>query len=334
VLIPGQTPRVRNVRSVALSNVFVGALLLVVSACGSSTPDTVSPPSPIGTVLTTADFPASLAVAPEGSLYIGELATGRIIKFEASLQGPPSTVATLPVTAGGGFEKQVGLTGLTVSPTGRLFAAWMRSSDDHMVVSEVVDGSPRDVWVGPASAQQASAGRLVWWRDRLVISIGDRLIGADPDPPLDDLRSAIITLDPDQPSSQVPAIVSTNWNNPFALTVDASDRLLVADNVPGGGPERFGASVDLGQTMLSDLGSDSEHVAPSGLAEALTGKVWICGWISQVVTEVPVGADGTADWAARSRRDDIPCSLDVVRLPDGRMVVSTDSDVRVVPARA
>ncbi len=321
----------RRARPVETTIAFGLALLMIATSCGSSTPQTVAPPAPIGTVIAAAEFPASLAVAPDGSLFIGELATGRVLKLASSLQGAPSIVATLAVTSGGGFDKQVGLTGLIVSPTGRVFAAWVRSADDRMVVSELVDDAPRDVWVGPVAARQASAGRLVWWRDRLVLSIGDRLIGADPNPPLDDLRSALVTLDPDQPTTQTPLIVSTNWNNPFAVTVDSSDRVLVADNVPGGGPERLGASTDRGQTMLSDLGSDAEHIAPSGIAEPRPGVAWVCGWISQVVTEVPIGTDGTADWSSRTRRDDIPCSLDVVRLPDGRMVVSTDSEVRVVP---
>ncbi len=288
----------------------------------------------------TTEFPATLVALPDGGLLVGELATGRILKVPAEPQVDPAiepgfgradVLVTLPVAPDGGFPLQVGLTGLATDPPGgRVFAAWVRADDDRMVVSEVVGGSTRDVWIGPMAATQASAGRLVWWRGRLVVSIGDRLQSRTADPPLDDLRSALVSLDPDGSPSQQPIIVSTDWNNPFAVTVDSSDRLLVADNVPKGGPERLGVTTEPGSTTLSELGSEGEHLAPAGIAEVRPGVAWICGWITGLVTELPIGTDGRARWADRTELADVPCSLDVVVLVDGRIAVSTDSGVRVV----
>jgi len=355
--VPGRTPRRRLLNVLVVGPVILGAVLVGCSGGnearggdetrGDVADDARSTVVPRGAPLDVeTDFPASLVALPNGALLVGELATGKILRLSeiagsgsgsgsgALGVGRSEVVAVLPVAPDGGFPLQVGLTGLATDPSGaRIFAAWVRGSDNRMVVSEVVGESRREVWVGPAAATQASGGRLVWWRGRLVLSIGDRLQRRTADPPMDDLRSALVSLDPDGEKSQQPRIVSTDWNNPFAVAVDGSDRLLVADNVPKDGPERLGVTTEAGATVVSDLGSGDEHIAPAGMLELRPGVAWICGWISGVVTEVPIAPDGMARWADRTDRADIPCSLDAVRLSDGRVAVSTDSQVRIVTPR-
>src|SRR5665648_375351 len=112
--------------------------------------------------------------------------------------------------------------------------------------------SRRIVWCGPPSATLANGGHLAFAPDgRLLIGIGDlqhprRAQRADTP------NGKLLSLRPDGPPTQRPAVVSSGWNNPFAFTFTPSGTLWVADNSPGTRPERLapGASDPRASTFL------------------------------------------------------------------------------------
>ncbi len=258
----------------------------------------------------------------DGTLLVGDRVTGRIIRLDPVGSRAPEEVDGIDVI--GRIDDQRGLLGLARTPDGRLFASWTRPDDARLVVGEVDGvGDPRVVWEGPVSADAANGGRLVVSDGSLVVGVGDLLadrgLGDDTDVP----NRKLLALDPDGVASQRPRILSSGWNNPFALAVDADDVVWVADNTGGDGPERLGRGDRPAEEARPLGGPGPGERAPSGLV-ALDGRFALCGYLTGQVEEV--GLDTGAGAAPVLAR---PCRTGVVRLADGRLAMGTDAGVRV-----
>ena len=271
-----------------------------------------------------AEFPAAVVPTADGGLLYGERLTGRV-----RLVGPDGVLAERPVAVvdvGDDPEGQRGLLGLAVDPDdpARVFAAWTRGSDGRLVVAQVAPGAERLVWEGPVSSDLANGGRLLWRQGRLVIGVGDLQDRArldDPGAP----NGKVLALDPDGQPDQVAEVLSTGWNNPFALALDADGRVWVADNAGRDGFERFGRGDD-DAAARTDLRPAAEPIAPAGLVALGEGRFALCGFVSRELHEVTVDRDGVASLGGVLG----PCALEVVALADGRLVVADETSLSVL----
>ena len=272
-----------------------------------------------------AAFPAAVAPTPDGGLLYGERLTGRVRRVDAEGRVAAEPVAVVDV--GPSPEGQRGLLGLTVDPDDpeRVFAAWTRGSDGRLVIGQVAPGPERLVWEGPIPAELANGGRVLWRDRRLVTGIGDLLDRSrtgDPAAP----NGKVLSLDPDGPPDQPFEVLSSGWNNPFALALDAGGRVWVADNAGRSGFERFGRA-DVDGAPRTDLVPADEPVAPAGLVALGDGRFGVCGYVSRELVEVEVDAAGKASYTGRALA---PCGVAVVQLTDGRVVVADESSLSVL----
>ncbi len=261
--------------------------------------------------------PAALVPLPDGTLLVGERATGRVRVVDDDGRLRPDPLAEVDVATDG----QRGLLGLA-SIEGRTFAAWTRATDGRIVVGQVAPGSPRLVWEGPPSSDLANGGHLDVMSDgRLVIGIGDL---QDPTRVADAAtpNGKLLALDPDGATDQVPEILSGGWNNPFAFTVTRDGEIWVADNAPGDEPERIGRG-DRAGPLVELPGAR----APSALIELEPGRLGLCGFLDGQLVEVAV--DDTEPAVGRTILDD-GCRTGAARLGDGRLAVSDGEQLILV----
>lgn len=274
------------------------------------------------TLLDDADEPVAPVAEPSGTVLVGERLTGRILRLDPAAAGAAQPVGRVEAT--GASDDQRGLLGLAVDRDGALFAAWTRPEDLRLVVGEVrPDGTTRLVWEGPASAERANGGHLVAPGDgRLLIGIGDLLadpaLADDPDLP----NRKVLALDPGGPPTQRPAVLSTGWNNPFALAVDGDGVPWVADNSPGDAPERLGQA-DRPADLAVPL--DGDPVAPAALLWTADGRPAVCGYLSGRVLAYRI--DDTAARPTDTLAE--PCRTGAAVLSDGRLVLLTEDRVLV-----
>lgn len=311
--------------------------LAAAGACGSGPPD-----EPVADDTTTsaaprldrfeevaavaAEEPAAMAVRADGSLLIGERRSGRILEVPAAdLAEPapePREIARVEVATDG----QQGLLGLAVTRDGDLLAGLTLPGPGEprqALVRVVSDSEPVVLWRGPVAAERAIGGRIAVAPDgRVVMGLGDFLTGAADEPPGDEPYSTLIALDPDGPPDQEPRVLSRGWYNPFAFTVAPDGAVWVADNSPGEAPERIGRGD--GGGPLRDL---EGRRAPSGLALASPDELAVCGVVSGLLELVPV-VDGEAAEPAGVLAE--PCRLGVLALPDGRLAVAVEDQVRIL----
>ena len=100
-------------------------------------------------------------------------------------------------------------------------------------------------------------------------------------------------------------MLSSGWNNPFALAYAPDGALWLADNAPGSTPERFGRGDAAGPRY--DLAGAR---APSGLAATGDDTFLLCGYLSKELTRLRLTDDGVV--AEPGAAGD--CRLDVVVL--------------------
>lgn len=233
--------------------------------------------------------PGPMVQRADGTLAIGERATGRIVSVPA-IAGTPAEVidpgevlATVDANADEGGQR--GLLGL-VELDGEVYAAWTRSSDGRLVVGQVTGGD-RIVWEGPESTDLANGGHLELSADgRILIGIGDL---QDPDL-IDDPEAPngkILSLDPAGPAGQEPVVLSSGWNNPYAFTVTEGGAVWVADNAPGERPERLGRG-EVADVAPSDL---PDRTAPSAVIDLGPGLIGVCGYLDGNLRVIDVGVD-------------------------------------------
>ena len=294
----------------------VGVLMLV--GCGAHRTHQANRRRPQGTRIV-----AAMAPLADGGLRVGDLRTGRI----TDVLGPggvrlatPRPVATVRVSVGG----QRGLLGLAAAADGRTFAAFTRP-DGRLVVARVSPGAQRLVWLGPPSRTLADGGHLAFDTDgRLLIGVGDLQnppAVAHPSTP----NGKLLSLDPGASPAQRPRVLSLGWNNPYAFTVTANGRLVVADNAPGKHAERI-ADGRTGGGMPAAVTSLPVHIAPSGLAALGDRELAVCGVVSGRLDRYRATVSG--HWRAAGRI--APCRYGVVRLTDGRLAISGDAGIEVV----
>ncbi len=297
---------------------IVAALVGGACASGSDSAPQVSVP---------ADHPVALLAEADGSLLYAERLTGAVRRVGADGVLDPEPVAT--VATAGSVSDQRGLLGLARRDDGVLYAAWTRVDDGRLVVGRLGGPEPTVVWEGPPSADLANGGHVAFGPDgRLVIGIGDlledRALADDPTVP----NRKMLSLDPDGAASQVPVVLSTGWNNPFAFVFTSEGVLWVADNSPGDQPERVGRG-DRPAAEASALPTAEEgEAAPSALVVLGTDRLGRCGFLTGQVDEIVIEGD-RAGLSGRQVAE--PCATGAARLVDGRLALALDDAVVFTP---
>ena len=278
--------------------------VLGLAGCGGGPDDARRPTQRL---LRTPTPAPALAATAGGGLLVGAR-DGTVTQVGAAPRHP---FPQLRVSGAG----QRGLLGLATLGV-RVFATYT-TPRGRIVVAELHPGAaPTRVWTGPVSATLANGGHLAATPDgsRLVIGIGD--LQARP------RGGRLLSLDPDGPPDQRPVVLSSGWNNPFALTFLGRE-LWVADNSPGRAPERL-ARGDRG--LPRDVTALPVKTAPSGLARVDDHTLAVCGFISHTLDRYV--RDGRA-W----RRAGViapTCRYGVVALGDGRLAYATDTTIQEV----
>ncbi|MEO1065210.1 MAG: hypothetical protein AAFZ07_27665 [Actinomycetota bacterium] len=229
---------------------------------------------------------------------------GQVLRLEPGAE--PTIVASVDVGTEG---EQRGLLGQTVLD-GRRFAAWTEPDDLRLVVGELLDaGAPRIVWSGTTTETRAVGGHLRSLDGRLLLGLGELTGWAQ-----EHGSGALVTLDPDGPPEQDPAVVSDGWNNPFAFVVADDGTILVADNTSVGGRERLAAIAD--DDVATELPAPER--APSAIAVLDDGRIAVCGFLDGELRAYEVGDDGF-------ERAGTPggCRSAVTVTASGRTVVAT-----------
>ena len=278
------------------------------------------------------DITAALAPLADGGFLAGSLASGEVRRHPA-----PAPDAAGTVTGGGerivqlqvGVGGQRGLVGLATAPDGRAWAARVVPGDEgRLVVDRILPAPTARVWDGPVATTLATGGHLVHDpdSDELIIGIGDL---QDP-PAIDDpgtLNGKILALDPGGEPDQEPRVLSSGWNNPFAFDRAADGAIIVADNAPGRRPERI-ARGDTGGGPPTGVTEIPGKLAPSGVVALSPSDIAVCGVVSGRLDRFRLTAAG-GRWE-RTGVLDRDCRYGVVRLGDGRLVVSGQRGLRLV----
>ena len=304
-------------RSRFLARAVVLALLAaaMVGGCGSAreTPDRASG-APASRVLIEAPPSAALSRHADGGLLVAPLAGGPIGFVRRDGRLIDSRFRTPPVRTDG----QRGVLSLALSPEDVLYASGTPRGSDRLVVGILGRRGSAVIWNGPRTTQAANGGHLEFEPDgRLVIGIGESKLrpGAS---------GAILSLDPNGPPNQVPRILSTGWNNPFAFAFTPDGDLWVADNATGRQPERL-ARGDAGKPY--DVTNLPRKHAPSGLAALPNGDLALCGVVSGTLDRYRHQSDG--QWK-RIGTIATRCRYGVALLTDGRLAYAEDDAIRVV----
>ena len=308
----------RVVRTRALV-ALVAALVLPASACGSSDDDGFR-----ATATVAADHPVALVAEPDGSVLYAERLSGDVRRLGADDTPDPDPVAHVDTV--GSESDQRGLVGLARASGGELYATWVRADDRRLVVGRIDGDEPVVIWEGPASSDLANGGTLLVAPDgRLVVGIGDlqqdRALADDPTV----ANRKVLSLDPAGPPSQTPEVLSTGWNNPFALAYDDEGVLWVADNSPGDQPERIGRG-DAPAEEATDLPTDEGEAAPSALVALGGGHLGRCGFLTGRLDAVDV-RDGTPRLEGLVVAE--PCRTGAALRSDGRIVTAADDQLIV-----
>jgi glucose/arabinose dehydrogenase len=304
-------------RRCSLVRAFMLALFaaVVVGGCGSASE---RPAKPVSRVLIKAPPAAALSRHADGGLLVAPLAGGPIGFVRRSGRLIYSGFRAPPVRTDG----QRGLLSLALSSLDILYASWVPRGSDRLVVGILGTRGSAIIWNGPHTTTFANGGHLEFEPDgRLVVGIGEGKLrrGAS---------GAMLSLDPNGPPSQVPRILSTGWNNPFAFAFTPDGRLWVADNANGKEPERL-ALGDAGKPY--DITNLPRESAPSGLAALPNGDLALCGVVSGTLERYRQQPDG--HWR-RIGTIATRCRYGVVLLTDGRLAYADRNAIRVVPKSA
>ncbi|MCX7620345.1 MAG: PQQ-dependent sugar dehydrogenase [Acidimicrobiales bacterium] len=299
-------------RSVVPSAFF--AVLAALSGCSRS-----QPPKPTTVVVSDAALPAALAPAEEGRFVFGERLTGSIKRVMLDDPGQSSLVAT--VDTDGQQTDDRGLLGLAVDESGRVFASYTRRADHRLVVAQVGPEGTRIVWQGPETPERELGGHLIYLDGRLYVAVGgfgdpDRI--ADPDAP----NGKVLQLVPDGPATQRPQVVSSGWSDP-TFTLGPDRRFWIADRVANSDRgDRLALVVPGGEPIVTELGP----IRASALVTLGSDRLGVCSSSRAKLVSVELRA-------GRAVRLGPPvaegCSLGAARLPDGRVLISTDQEIQV-----
>ena len=285
-------------------------------------------------VVPNAAFPVALAAEPDGAFLYAERLTGEVRRV-----GADGTLDLLPVavvTVVGADDDQRGLLGLVRDAEGRLVGAWTRPEDGRLVVGRLAvagragpSAVPSEdlIWVGPVSARLANGGHLALASDgSLLIGVGDLLQDAALTDDAIAPNRKVLALDPNGVSSQQPRVLSSGWNNPFALAVGEGGIPWVADNTGGSGPERVGRA-DRPAVEASPLGGPGAgEVVPSAIVVLAADRLALCTYLGARVEELRILADRVE---RTGRILAAPCETGLTQLVDGRLVTATSTAILV-----
>jgi hypothetical protein len=304
-------------RSSSLAHAVMLALLAAatVGGCGSASEKQRAANRPTSRVLIAAPPSAALSWHADGGLLVAPLGGGPIGFVRSDGKLINSGFRAPPVRTDG----QRGLLSLAVGPHDVLYASWTPRGSDRLVVGILGLRGSAIIWKGPHTSQSANGGHLAFEPDgRLVIGIGESKLrpGAS---------GAMLSLDPNGPPSQVPRVLSTGWNNPFAFTFTPDGSLWVADNATGKKSERL-ARGDGGKPY--DITNLPRKTAPSGLAALPNGDLALCGVVSGTLDRYRRESKG--HWK-RIGTIAPRCRYGVVLLQDGRLAYADERAIRVVP---
>lgn len=314
-------PRAATVRRRFLARAVGLSLLaaVMVGGCGSADERAPRPAGrPVSRVLIAAPPTAALSWHADGGLLVAPLAGGPIGFVRADGRLIYSGFRAPPVRTDG----QRGLLSLAVSSQDVLYASWTPRGSDRLVVGVLGLRGSAIIWKGPHTTRFANGGHLAFEPNgRLVIGIGESKLrpGAS---------GAMLSLDPNGPPNQVPRILSTGWNNPFAFAFTPDGSLWVADNATGKEPERL-ARGDGGKPY--EITNLPRKTAPSGLAALPNGDLALCGVVSGTLDRYRHEPGG--HWK-RIGTIAPRCRYGVALLTDGRLAYADTRAIRVVPRNA
>ncbi|MFC3964848.1 PQQ-dependent sugar dehydrogenase [Nocardia jiangsuensis] len=348
----------RPVRALTVACVVITAV-----ACGATDPDDFPPPpsglttAPVATsaapsspggspdldipeeIGTGLDVPWGLAFRPDGTAFVAERDTGRILRI-APGGGAAEPVHQVPGVVARG---EGGLLGLAVSPTDpEVLYAYFTAESDNRIVRFRLGEQPQVVFQGLAKAGNHNGGRIAFGPDgMLYVGTGDAgEPRRSPDPA--DPGGKILRLTPDgqaAPGNPAPGspVYSRGHRNVQGLAWDSRGRLFAAEfgqnrvdeiNLiePGrdyGWPAVEGAGgADRGYAdPLVTWGTD--EASPSGIAVA-GDTLYVAALRGERLWTVPIGPDGlgtpSAELAGRYGR-----LRTVAVAPDGALWLTTSN---------
>jgi hypothetical protein len=310
--MPGTPTRV----ALALMVVLVGCSAL--SGCSGS-------PSPKETkvIVTGADLPVALVPAGGDRFVFAERITGALKRASLDGNSEPSVIATIETEGQPGDDR--GLLGVAVDETDRVFAAYTRRGDHRLVVAQVAPDGTRIVWEGPETPEHRIGGHLVYLDGRLFLVIGEL---GDPSR-IDDPASPhgkLLQLIPDGPPAQRPVVVSAGWRDP-TFTLGPGRDWWIADRAGGDDrKERLAHIVPGLDPVVTELASGKDALAPTALVSLPGDRMGLCSAArgKLVNIEVRAGRAGKPGYTVAE-----PCTLAAVALPDGRVLMSTDQQIRI-----
>ena len=241
---------------------------------------------------------SGLAVADDGTVYYGEMASGRIVELPPEARGAGVELAriALPRIQGARASYELGLWGLAVDPRGEWVYAmavhrWDEDDPDPAARSSRIvrvrrrgpeRGAVQDVVTGLPAGPIHSGGTLAFGPDGLLyVTLGDGLRhgprGESPSEPLPGpgiLSGSVLRLDPDGAEPE-PVAYAWGFRNPYGQAFDPAGTLWVTDN----GPDCC--------DRLMRVSPGAHHGWPPG-PEAGVEPVWTSGGYRPGVTGVAV----------------------------------------------
>lgn len=310
--MPGTPTRV----ALALVVPWLGCLAVI--GCSGS-------PSPKETkvIVSGADLP--VALAPDGGdrFVFAERITGALKRANLDGNAEPSVIAA--VETEGTPDDARGLLGVALDETGRVFAAYTRRGDHRLIVAQVAPDGTRIVWEGPEAPEHRIGGHLVYLDGRLFLAVGEL---GDPSRigDLDSPHGKLLQLIPDGPPAQRPVVVSAGWRDPIFALGPGRD-WWIADRAGGSDDKERLAHVVPGlDPFVTELGTGSDALRPTALVPLAADRMGLCSAArgKLVNIEVRAGRAGKPGYTVAE-----PCSLAAVQLPDGRVLMSTDQEIRI-----
>ncbi len=198
-------------------------------------PETVTPPAETETVASVVasglEAPWGIAFAPDGTAFVSERDSGRIVSIDAA--GTVTEVAT--VAADGSNEG--GLLGIAVSPdfaADNLVYAYFTTAQDNRIVRFTPGGEPEQILTGIPAEEIHNGGRIAFGPDGMLYAgTGDATAASSAQDPAS-LAGKILRMTPD---GEVPAdnptpgslVYSLGHRNVQGLAWDAAGQLYASE---------------------------------------------------------------------------------------------------------